>query len=79
VHRSMAWIVAVLCIFLFWLSLSYKALQRTSFIILGCVAGTVLMGLILMYANFPAAVQPVHILLSSMLIIALLAYRLKVE
>jgi len=79
VHRNTAWIAAVLCIVLFWQSLGYKALQRTAFIILAAVAGTVLMGLILMYANIPAAVQPVHLLLSSILIIALFGYRLKVR
>jgi len=79
VHRNMAWAVAVLCIYLFWQSLGYKLLQRTAFIILACVVGTVLLGLILMYANIPAAVQPLHLLLSSMLIIALFAYRLKVK
>lgn len=79
VHRSFAWVVAVLCIFLFWQSLSYKTLQRTSFIILGSVIGTIMLGLILMYANFPAAVQPIHLLLSTILIMALFAYRLKVE
>jgi cytochrome c oxidase assembly protein subunit 15 len=79
VHRSVAWVAAVLCIFLFWQSLGFKKLQQTSFIILGCVAATVLLGLILMYVNIPAAVQPLHLLLSSILIITLFAYRLKVK
>ena len=79
VHRSTAWIVAILCIYLFWQSLAYKVLQHTSFIILASVAGTILLGLILMYVNIPAAVQPLHLLLSSVLIIALFSYRLKVE
>src|SRR3954465_9725255 len=56
VHRNLAWAVAVLCIYLFWQSLPYKVLQQTSFIILACVICTVLLGLILMYANIPAAV-----------------------
>jgi heme a synthase len=79
VHRDVAWAAAILCVYLFWQSLPYKVLQRTAFIILACVAGTVLLGLILMYANIPAAVQPLHLLLSSILIIALFAYRLKVK
>jgi len=79
VHRNVAWLVAVLCIYLFWQSLGYTILQRTAFIILACVAGTILMGLILMYVNIPAAVQPLHLLFSSILIIALFAYRLKME
>jgi cytochrome c oxidase assembly protein subunit 15 len=79
VHRDVAWVVAILCIYLFWQSLGYKVLQQTAFIILACVAGTILMGLILMYVNIPAAVQPLHLLLSSILIIALFAYRLKVK
>ncbi len=79
VHRSVAWVAAVLGIVLFWQSLGFKKLQRTAFIILGCVVATVLLGLILMYVNIPAAIQPFHLLLSSILIIALFAYRLKVK
>ena len=79
VHRNVAWVAAVLCIYLFWQSLGYKMLQRTAFIILACVVCTVLLGLILMYVNIPAAVQPLHLLFSSILIIALFAYRLKVK
>ncbi len=79
IHRSFAWVAAVLCIVLFWQSLGYKALQRTSFIILTAVAATLLLGLILMYVHIPAAIQPLHLLFSSVLIVALFAYRLKVR
>lgn len=79
VHQNGAWIVALICIYLFWQSLSYQALQRVSYYILLSVLATVGVGLILLYANFPQAAQPLHLLLSSMLFTALFAYRLKVK
>jgi cytochrome c oxidase assembly protein subunit 15 len=60
-HQAAAWFAAILCVVLFWQSLGYKILQRTSFIILASVVATILLGLILMYVNIPAAVQPLHL------------------
>ncbi len=79
IHRNSAWLVAVLCIFLFWQSISYKALQRTSAFILLFVLATIAVGLLLFYMNIPAAAQPLHLLLSSLLLTTLFAYRLKVQ
>ncbi len=79
VHQYSAWISALLCIYLFWQSLPYKTLQRSASLILASVVGTILLGLILLNANIPAAAQPLHLLLSSVLIIALFGYRLKVQ
>lgn len=78
IHQNGAWIAALLCIYLFWQSLSYKALQRVSYYILLSVLATVAVGLILFYMNLPQAAQPLHLLLSSLLLTALFSYRLKV-
>ncbi len=79
IHQNGAWIAALLCIYLFWQSLSYQALQWVSYYILLSVLATVGVGLILFYMNLPQAAQPLHLLLSSALLTALFAYRLKVR
>ncbi len=78
-HRNFAWIAALICIFLFWQSLAYQSLQRISLFILATVFTTIAVGLILFYMNIPQAAQPLHLLLSSLLLTALFAYRLKVS
>ena len=79
IHQNTAWIAALLCIYLFWQSLPYEALQRVSYYILLSVLATVGVGLILFYTNLPQAAQPLHLLLSSILLTALFAYRLKIR
>ena len=78
-HKNFAWIAAVVSIFLFWQSLAYNALRRTAVFIFVLVLATIAVGLFLYNMNIPAAAQPVHLLLSSLLITALFAYRLKVK
>ena len=79
IHRNTAWLVALLCIFLFWQSLPYQRLQRTSYYILLSVLATVAVGLVLYNMNLPQAAQPLHLLLSSILLTALFAHRLKIR
>lgn len=79
VHRSVAWLAALLCIILFWLSLPYQSLQRTAYFTLLSVLATVAVGLILFSMNLPQAAQPLHLLLSSLLLTALFAHRLKIS
>ncbi len=79
VHRNSAWLAALLCIVLFWQSLSYQVLRRVSFFILLSVLSTVAVGLILYNMNLPQAAQPLHLLLSSLLLTALFAHRLKLK
>ncbi len=79
IHQNVAWIAALLCIYLFWQSLSYQTFQRVSYYILISVLATVAVGLILFNMNLPQAAQPLHLLLSSALLTALFAYRLKVK
>ena len=49
------------------------------FFILLLVLATIAAGLILFNLNLPQVVQPLHLLLSSLLLTALFAYRLKVS
>lgn len=79
IHRNTAWVAALICIVLFWQSLPFRNLQRTSYYILFSVLVTVAIGLILYYANLPQAAQPLHLLLSGILLTALFAHRLKIS
>ncbi|WP_153800941.1 COX15/CtaA family protein [Foetidibacter luteolus] len=78
-HKIMAWLVAVLCIGIFWLSLGYKQVQRKGVFILVSVLLTIAMGLILAGLNMPAFAQPAHLLMASLLVIQLLDVRLKIK
>ena len=78
IHQNFAWLAALVCIYLFWQSLSYQSLQRTAVFILLAVFATVALGLFLFYMNLPQTAQPLHLLLSSLLLTALFSYRLKV-
>ena len=79
IHRNFAWLAALICIVLFWQSLPYQPLQRTAYFILLSVLATVAVGLILYSMNLPQAAQPLHLLLSSVLLTALFAHRLKIN
>lgn len=78
IHQSFAWVAALVCIYLYWQSLSFQALQRTAYFIFFLVIATIAAGLILLNLNLPQAVQPLHLLLSSLLLTALFAHRLKI-
>ncbi len=79
VHRNTAWLAALICILLFWQSLPYQSLRKTSYYILLSVLATVAVGLILYYMNLPQAAQPLHLMLSGLLLTALFAHRLKLS
>lgn len=79
VHRNFAFAVAAICIYLFWQSLPFKTLQKLAVYLLLTIAGTIVLGFVMLYLQMPAVAQPLHVLLSSMLIITLFAYRLKLK
>jgi cytochrome c oxidase assembly protein subunit 15 len=79
IHKSFSWIVAFLCLYLFWRSLSFALLHTISMWILFLISGTMALGLSMAFLNIPAIAQPLHLLFSSTLIIALFAYRLKIK
>jgi cytochrome c oxidase assembly protein subunit 15 len=71
IHRSFSLVVTALCIYLF---VQFKRLgiaPISSMIILFCVAGEIVLGIIMAYLNIPAFAQPLHLLLSCILFISL--------
>lgn len=78
IHRNFAWVVALLCLYLFWQSLSFKVLHKPATWIFVSLLLAMFLGLLMAYMQIPAFAQPLHLLCSCILIIALFDYRLSV-
>jgi cytochrome c oxidase assembly protein subunit 15 len=70
IHRSFSAVVAILCIYLFFQYKKYLASHFNIYLILICVLLNILLGIVMTYANIPAVIQPLHLLLSSILVTA---------
>lgn len=79
IHRSFAWVVALIGVYIFWKSLSFTALHKMGTWLLILILGTMMIGFWMMLLQMPAIAQPLHLLFSSALAIILFAYRLKLE
>jgi cytochrome c oxidase assembly protein subunit 15 len=73
IHRSFSWIVISLAGYLL------DKLKGVSYIIVGIVILTIVFGLIMAFLNVPAIAQPLHLLLASLLIMAVWWYRLQLK
>lgn len=71
IHRSFSIIIAAFCIYLFVQYKKYHILQTSTWIILIGVLSNIFLGIIMTYLNVPAIAQPLHLLLSSVLITTL--------
>jgi len=79
IHKIMGIALAVACLLVTWRSLNNTGLQKNAIAILITVLLSVASGLVMAGLHIPAFVQPVHLLLSSILFILLLNLRLRVE
>jgi cytochrome c oxidase assembly protein subunit 15 len=79
IHKILAVITSVLVITVFWRSLSYVPLQRKGLFLLLIVLLLMAAGISLASFNIPAFIQPIHLLLSSILFVALFAFRLTIK
>lgn len=77
-HKIAAAILALLCIFVFWSAVAHPALQKLAILVLSVILLSVATGLIMAGLHIPAVLQPLHLLLSSILFIALFNLRLRV-
>lgn len=79
VHKTVAITTSVLIIFVVWRSLSHVSLQHNAAILLLVMLLLMAAGITLANLNIPAFIQPIHLLLSSILFVALFAFRLKLR
>lgn len=69
IHRSFSLIAGALCIYLSIQYKKYQFVKTTAWLILVSVLCIIFLGLLMSYFNVPSIAQPLHLLLSSMLII----------
>lgn len=79
IHRSFSWLVMAGCLFLSWKARAFLTLRKNSLLILGCVSAAILLGVVMMYCHIPAWAQPLHLLLASILVLSVLAFRLRLK
>lgn len=79
VHKITSLVVSILIVFIFWRSLSHVTLQRRGVFLLLIVLLLMAAGISLASFNIPAFIQPIHLLLSSILFVSLFAFRLNVK
>lgn len=70
IHRSFSIIIAVMCFYLFIEYKKYELHKINAWLILSAVISIIFLGIIMTYFNVPALAQPLHLLLSSILIIS---------
>ena len=71
IHELFAWIAALSCIFVVGKSFNQKETQKTGLLILVSLIAELFLGLIMTQMKMPAFAQPLHLLFSSIIIVAL--------
>jgi heme a synthase len=79
IHRSFSWLVLACSLFLCWKGGVFPVLRRNILLIAGSVAAVIIIGLIMAFNNIPAWAQPTHLLMASILILAVFSFRLKLK
>ena len=70
IHRTFSIIVAAGCLYFFLQYRKYYPFQTSIYLIPICLLLNIFLGIIMTYLNFPAIVQPLHLLISCVLITA---------
>lgn len=71
IHELFAWVAALSCIFVVGKSFNQKETQKTGLLILISLIAELFLGLIMTQMKMPAFAQPLHLLFSSIIIVAL--------
>lgn len=78
-HRSFSWVVLLACCWVYWRSRPYPQLRNLAILIILLVLLTVLVGTVMMWWHIPAIAQPLHLLLASILTLAVFTVRLRLK
>lgn len=79
VHQAVAISTGLLIIFIFWRALSHVSLQRSALFLLLTMILLLIAGFSMAGLNIPAFIQPIHLLLSSILFVGLFGLRLRLK
>lgn len=67
-HRSFSWVILLINFFLFWQNRKAKIGMNILNIILGLILIEFVTGFLFSYANMPAFIQPVHLLIATLIL-----------
>lgn len=79
IHELFAWVTALACIFVVGKAFNHKDTQKLGLLVLICIITELFLGLIMTQLKMPAFAQPLHLLVSSMLIVTLFNLLLRVK
>ena len=77
IHELFAWVASFACILVVGKSFNHKETQKTGLLILISLVSELFLGLIMTQLKMPAFAQPLHLLFSSIIIVAL--YRMMIQ
>lgn len=79
IHRSFSWLVLLGAFYTAWYGRNNAAVKNKLYVLAGIVTVSMITGIVLLYANMPAAAQPLHLLLASFAITQAVAVLLQTK
>lgn len=79
IHELFAWVASLSCIFVVGKSFNHKETQKIGLLVLISLVAELFLGLIMTQMQMPAFAQPLHLLFSSIIIVALFTLLLRVR
>ena len=79
IHRSFSWLILAGALFLSWHCRNMEAIKNKIFVLASIILLSMITGIVLFYANMPAAAQPVHLLLAALALTQTVAVLLQIK
>jgi heme a synthase len=79
IHRSFSWLILAGALFLAWYCRNMQAIKNKVFVVALIIVLSMITGIVLFYANMPAAAQPVHLLLAALALTQTVAVLLQIK
>ncbi|WP_462219558.1 COX15/CtaA family protein [Ferruginibacter sp.] len=79
IHRSFSWLILAGALFLAWHCRNMQAIKNKIFVLASIIVLSMITGIVLFYANMPAAAQPVHLLLAALALTQTVAVLLQIK
>ena len=79
IHRSFSWLILADALFLAWHCRNMEAIKNKIFVLASIIVLSMITGIVLFYANMPAAAQPVHLLLAALALTQTVAVLLQIK
>ncbi|HEV7783660.1 MAG TPA: COX15/CtaA family protein [Chitinophagaceae bacterium] len=79
IHRSFSWLVFAGSLFLCWKGWVFPGLRKNILLVAAAVIAVIIIGLIMAFADIPAWAQPLHLMMASILVLAIFSFRLKLK